>query len=138
MYHSVISIICPANLSCHGLLILLGAISSTQGDYQVLRGFPSLQRVLNTLYLTYSRAIIGLTLFFIPQGPVLHYLMHNVLKTSLSYILPVFSVVLRRRLHLVTITSSWLEAADDIGTLEEFVKTTHPLGHTPTLLIYRL
>lgn len=138
MCHSLISIICPANLSCLGLLVLLGAISSTQGDYQVLRGFPSLQSILNTLYLTYSRAIIGLTLFFIPQGPVLHYLMHSVLKTILSYILSVFSVVLSRRLHLVRITSSWLEAADDIGTLEELVKTTHPLGHIPTILIYRL
>lgn len=64
--------------------------------------------------------------------------MHNVLITVLSYIPCVLPVVFSRRLNSVTSTSSYLEAADDTGTLGMVVKSTHTFGCALSSLIYGL
>lgn len=140
--HSLLPLICPADLSALAFLdskALSPLLWKTAEPYV---GSPP-SSTARKRHLQYSRAITGLTLFLISQRPVLHYLMHNVLKTedcSFIYILSrfFFFSVLSRRLNSVTITSSWLEAADNTGTFGEFVRRTHILGHTPISMIYRL
>lgn len=141
MCHSLLSIICPADLSSLTFpdsKILFPLLWETAEPYV---GSPP-SSIAWKLYLQYSWAVTGLPLFFISSGPVLHYLMHNVLKTEnysfIYFIWVFFPSVLSRRLNSVTTTSSWLEAANNTGTFGEFVKVTCILGHTPISMIYRL
>ena len=129
MCHSLLSITCPADLSALAFLdskALSPLLWKTAEPYV---GSPP-SSTARKRYLQYSRAITGVTLFLISQRPVLHYLMHNVLKTedySFIYILSgfFFSSVLSRRLNSVTITSSWLEAADNTGTFGKSLLEGH-------------